>query len=443
MFPSDTVIPDAELAMLPARELGELVRGLERQRRQTEATLARVVAIAEQVEAHRADAHAGISGWLRAVTKCSTADATGVVRLAQTWRHHPAVIEALDSGDIGVGHAREIARLAAHPRCGAELGGHLTELLQHAEQVGFDEFRLLTRRWEMLADADGPNPDPSAGRDARNASFDEVGDGYVLRAGCDRASGVELGHILARYVEEELRLDLVATGGAPGVPLPRTPTQRRFDALERIFRDAVAVGPGATDPEPLVNLVIDIGTLERMINDDAATARQSEEVETFFAPGSDSFDHAPPGSNSDEARRSRPTDPARALRNLRSETIDGCLTDPMDVVKAMLWGRVRWVVTNRLGEITAYSSKQRLFTGARREIVLLHAQRCIWPGCAIRGSRCQADHLHDHQHGGTTSLDNGAPLCRKHNDHKSRNGYRIARDSDGYWHTHRPDGTEL
>ena len=101
------------------------------------------------------------------------------------------------------------------------------------------------------------------------------------------------------------------------------------------------------------------------------------------------------------------------------------------------------MVTNRLGEITAYSSKQRLFTGAKREIVLLHARRCIWPGCPIPGSRCQADHVHEHQHGGETSPDNGAPLCRKHNDHKSRHGYTIGRDPDGYWQARRSDGTEL
>ena len=57
-------------------------------------------------------------------------------------------------------------------------------------------------------------------------------------------------------------------------------------------------------------------------------------------------------------------------------------------------------------------------------------------------SRCQADHLTDWQHHGPTNAHNGAPLCAHHNRTKNH-GFTINRDTDGWWHTQRPDGTEI
>jgi hypothetical protein len=73
--------------------------------------------------------------------------------------------------------------------------------------------------------------------------------------------------------------------------------------------------------------------------------------------------------------------------------------------------------------------------------VLLRHETCVWPGCDQPASRCQADHLLEHQHGGGTDPPNGAPLCGRHNRFKSTAGYRI--HHNGTWHTHRPDDTEV
>jgi hypothetical protein len=86
--------------------------------------------------------------------------------------------------------------------------------------------------------------------------------------------------------------------------------------------------------------------------------------------------------------------------------------------------------------------RRRLFTGAAREAFLLHAPRCIWPGCATPAGHCNADHTHDWQHGGPTASTNGAPLCPRH-DRWKNGGYRVRRDADGHWHTLRPDGSEI
>jgi hypothetical protein len=51
-------------------------------------------------------------------------------------------------------------------------------------------------------------------------------------------------------------------------------------------------------------------------------------------------------------------------------------------------------------------------------------------------------HLLEWINGGPTSLDNSGLLCERHHT-KVHHGYRITRDPDGRWHTHRPDGTEI
>ncbi len=88
-----------------------------------------------------------------------------------------------------------------------------------------------------------------------------------------------------------------------------TDGQRRFDALAAIFLRAASTPADGQQPEPLVNLVIDTVTLERLLNDD---------------------EHVSP----------RPDDP----RWWRSPTTDGTPVPPDDVIDAMIWGRVRRIV---------------------------------------------------------------------------------------------------
>jgi hypothetical protein len=108
----------------------------------------------------------------------------------------------------------------------------------------------------------------------------------------------------------------------------------------------------------------------------------------------------------------------------------------------MWWGRTRAVIVDDHGTIVGMGRTRRLFTGRLRDAVLLRSERCVWPGCNLPTRRCQADHLHEHRHGGRTDPDNGAPACGRHNRFKTH-GYTVHRGPDGTWHTHRPDGTEI
>jgi hypothetical protein len=99
-------------------------------------------------------------------------------------------------------------------------------------------------------------------------------------------------------------------------------------------------------------------------------------------------------------------------------------------------------VVDSAGVVVEVGRRQRLFTGSLRDAVMLASPRCVWPGCHRPTSQCQADHMTPHLDDGPTNTRNGAPLCGHHNRWKTR-GYTTHRDSDGHWHHHRPDGTEI
>ena len=55
---------------------------------------------------------------------------------------------------------------------------------------------------------------------------------------------------------------------------------------------------------------------------------------------------------------------------------------------------------------------------------------------------CEAHHLRHWAHEGETNLENTALLCERHHT-EVHHGFRIERQPDGTWHTHRPDGTQI
>jgi hypothetical protein len=215
--------------------------------------------------------------------------------------------------------------------------------------------------------------------------------------------------VLARFVQAEFDADWEATvrehgDAACSLLMPRTATQRGADAVVAIFERAADAPAMGTTAVPLVNLVVDVHTVR----------------EALGQPGS------------------TPVDPRRR----RCETTDGRRVPPSDVLAAMWWGRVRRVVVDDAGVVVDLGRARRLFTGSARDAVMLQATHCVAAGCEASIHRCEADHVVSWSEGGPTDQRNAAPLCGHHNRWTS-SGYRVWRDSLGYWHTSRPDGSEI
>ncbi len=200
------------------------------------------------------------------------------------------------------------------------------------------------------------------------------------------------------------------------VQLARTDAQRRFDALAAIFRAAAGAPLDVRAPEPTVNIVVDQQTFEDHL---AQLMKDPEEV----------LHYSPVAAPNDPFTR-------------RCETANGTLLHPDDVLAASLIGHVRRVVYDSTGTVIDLGRRRRLFTGAAREAVMLQAQRCLWPGCDLPASRCEADHIKPWSADGPTTPVNGAPACPRHNRAKNR-GFATRRDAQGRWHVYRPDGSEL
>jgi Domain of unknown function (DUF222) len=475
----------AELEGLGDAGLAECLQGLEQQRRTLEASVAALVNVARRRDVFRADGHVSVRGWVKALINCSDAEVGHFVRLGELLHDIDECGEQLHAGEVGVAAMAELARARRNPRCGDQLGDAAPILLEHAAALPFSDFKQCVKRWELITDPDGAFKDVEANHQARTASLHESDGSIHLRAaGGTAAIAAEMKAIFDRFCHAEFLTDwdevVAANGeGSNASMMARTDPQRRFDALAAIFRAAACAPLDARVPEPTVNLMISEQTFARFAAQAFGTASPSRQLTRATNFGSKSapvsaeeaslFDSASgafhssgpfrstdPFGSTDQPGRSEAAGRHRGLSDVeanvndaesdpmwwRSETTNGTIVHPAEVVHAALVGHIRRVVYDSAGVITDVGRRQRLFTGVLREAVMMHSRTCIWPGCEIPAGRCEADHLDPWKSSRTTTSANGAPLCRHHNRTKN-NGFITRRDSSGRWHTYRPDGTEL
>lgn len=373
-----------------AQELDRLLVGLERVARQVEAAVLAVVAHADRGQHFVADGHRSVTSWQQALVNSSRSVALARTRSATVIRRAPEVGLRLASGEVGVEQVRALGRLAANPRCRERLFDHdeawIPQLLDMAVALPLVDFRLVADRWEQLADSDGTGGDRAHRR--RSLQLSIVGDTALLKGQFDAATGVVLKEILAVFEQAEFTTgDTRLSAG-----------QRRADALVAALRAAVG---GSQQVKVTVNLMVDADTMDSLV-------------------------------------RQRPVDPGL---HARCETLDGTALPPWALLSAALAGRVRTVVTDRLGVVTHLGRRRRLFSGAVREAARLAGIRCVWPGCGM--AHTQVDHLDPWSRGGATDTHNAAPLCGWHNRWKHDHRYRITRGCDGSYVISRPDGTRL
>ncbi len=408
-------VPDvSDLERLGPRELERTLRELDVARRRIEALIAETAGVADRTVAYADDGHASVSGWLKATCNWSGGETKAVVQCARLMHAVPAARGAAHAGSVGMPQLRLLARVFANPRCANQLPDSAELLLGHAEILWFDEFAVVVRRWEALADTEGAHDADEHAHARRDAHVSLVGESAYVDARGGVVAGVMLEEIFARFCDAQFRADWdagIARWGDRMVPalLERSDAQRRFDALVAVFSAAAASGiVGRFDP--LVNVIVDQATLEHHL---ATLAGQVVE----------------------------PLDPA-TVDQRRCETATGHQVDPTDMLAAVLTGHVRRVVFDTAGVIIDLGRRSRLFTGGARDAVLLGDRWCMWPGCGLRAGRCQTDHSRPWADNGPTTPDNGATACGRHNRWKQR-GYRTERDQHGHWHTYRPDGTEI
>ncbi|HSB86337.1 MAG TPA: DUF222 domain-containing protein, partial [Ilumatobacteraceae bacterium] len=311
----------ADLQGLGSRDLEVVLGELDIARRRVETLIAETVAVAERSRAYREDGHRSVFAWVRAVCNCSAGTARAVVQTAHLLRASSEVRQAAHEAGLGVDQLRELAAVHANPRARDLFADSAELLIADARRLWFDEFKIVARRWEDLADQDGALRSHRWADDHRDARVRTVGDQVYVDARGGVVAGAIIEEVFSRFCDAEFCADwerAVRDRGeqARVATLARTPAQRRFDALLAMCTAAAQSGR-AGQLEPLVNVVVDLDTFEHHLGKACRVA-----VEAL--------------------------DP-KSVDRRRCETIDGHQLDPTDVLTAALVGHVRRVVLDSSG----------------------------------------------------------------------------------------------
>ncbi|MEO6653632.1 MAG: HNH endonuclease signature motif containing protein [Ilumatobacteraceae bacterium] len=419
-------------------ELNEAVGVSELAMREHEARHAALLAVADARQIYRADGHHSLKGYLRATCNHSIGEAARRRKVAAVVEAVAEIGEALAAGRIGISQVLEFARIEGNPRIRQYLPAVAPILLERAEHESHDDFRRDIDQFMMQADLDGAFAHIASNIEHRNARVSEVGDTIDIAAsGGDPLTAMKLANIFQHFVQREFERDVEARraefgDAADQYPLPRSAGQRRFDALLAIFERAYAAPDGGMMPEPVVNIVIDDGTL------DAAFTRVG-----ITMPDGDVLDLDDLDPASGEAIiADAAADPAAWL-DRRCETTSGAAVHPLLVLQAAMTGHIRRVVVDSRGTVIDLGRKQRLFTGSARDAAKVLMRRCSHPGCSVPMRYADIDHIDEWVDGGRTDQHNSDIECRSHNRFKHRERWRTLRDPVGRRYSVRPDGTTV
>ncbi|MFZ4721459.1 MAG: DUF222 domain-containing protein, partial [Ilumatobacteraceae bacterium] len=264
-----------EMVMMSPAQLECGMQSLEVAERLVHASAALYMLRVDTTGGFLADGHRRVADWGRATNNWSAAKSLRMAKLARAFKVLPKFTQACLEGRIGVEQMHAVAAVAANPRVEEHLAAADELFAGSAQELAFDEFAQLLRHWEELADQDGARSKYDRAISSRSASVRIVGEKTYLEAQGPVHDGLVFEQVLQQFVDEEWKAEwdmLAAVHGDAMCPalMERTPAQRRFDALQRLF--AAAAGSTRTAGGALVNILIDQATfeheLERLLGGD-------------------------------------------------------------------------------------------------------------------------------------------------------------------------------
>ena len=363
----------------------------------------------------------------------------------------PVLSEASCAGSIGMPsvdlvtkaltEARQEARLARVDAAVAEelvLDGERT-LTEQAAVLDADSLRSLIARWTQWVEA-VVNPDGTEPTDAQKQHHQGmfyVGPRHGLHQWLINAD--ELQHEVLSTVahaannprspqnrQDQLPLDQDAGARCPQGddepspgPEPRSARQRHLDGIVSALSAALAMDrtnglPDSGGVRPQVLVTVDHLQLWPHL----------KELFGAHAPGSPyssppgSFPGAPPGQV-----LARPLCEA-AFSGPISATTARTLACDAEIVPVVLGGD---------GEILDVGAGRRLFPPELRRAVIARDGGCTAPGCSMPVSWCDVHHVQHWEHGGPTSVENGALLCSHHHHAVHAGAWEIQMDTGRPW----------
>jgi hypothetical protein len=341
------------------------------------AYLARVTCWCDALRA-RAVAAAGRVGTAAATGSRDTADVvagTGVssresrrhVRLAEKLEQLPAVADALERGDLSIGHVEAITKaMDSDPAVAAAAISEQDELIARASTESVDAFDQSQKDWtERTAEAAGVSLDARR-RVRRKTSFydDELGM-RVLRSVLTPEDSAIVERGIRTLVDEFVRLSRGDKTDRAISPLEHT-HQLLSDALVEMARRSLAGGTGRSLPHVIVH--VDALTLQTGIRHDGSVL---------------TLDNGTP---------------------IAIETVQRMLCDA--TVTGVLLANLATVAKGRT---------IRTANDDHWDILRARDGGCVFPECSMPADYCHAHHIrHWTAHHGLTEPDNLVLLCAKH-----------------------------
>ena len=421
----------AELIVTDDPALIERLRTNELDNRRIAAEQAAITREVEQRGLFHNDGHRSVKAFLRANLNWSNSQAASTIKVAALLDTVTGAGNALLNGHIGTAQANELARLRANPRVGDQLtntadttgtADAVNTLLDAAEQLKYEDFRIVGLRWETLADTNGAEQRAANNVEHRDTTVIDAGGELFMRAcGGTALNTAELVAIFDSFVDHEFRLDSAtrnATHGpnAPTSLLARTDKQRRRDALQNIFRAA----------QTAADANLTIGPIPTIVNIIASRYDTEHALATAGLTPTPTDLATPP------------------LTQRRKETTSGSPISNDELVRSLIHGRVRSIITDNTGMPVSYGRTRRLFTGPIKAMAKLLGHRRSHPGCNIPTERCQIDHLNEYANGtGQTSLTNAGLECSNHNRYKHHSKLTRTRITTDHIETTRANGTHM
>jgi hypothetical protein len=301
------------------------------------------------------------------------ADAKAHVKLGRALERMPHVAESLSRGDVGVYHARRLARLATNPRTAGAFAADEHKLVGYAETQEWPQFCRRVAYWEQHADPDGVERQAGSDEQLRRVHLsDGLGGTGILDGELTAIGHATVKTALERIYDELFRAEWARVkqrlGRDPQVSdLERTPAQRRHDVLVEMAQRAMTAPADGKRPQPLITVLVGYETFAGRI---CQLADQ-----TVITPG----------------------------------TAAKLLDDEALIERVVFDGPSRVIDVGQT----------RCFTGALRRAIQVRDQQCQWPGCHVPYPRCEIDHTRPHSHGGPTTQDNGECHCGHHNRFKA------------------------
>ncbi|MEW2146196.1 DUF222 domain-containing protein [Micromonospora vinacea] len=323
--------------------------------------------------------------WLRERLRLTVPAARRLVDLATALdTGSPGIRQALADGAVSLEQARVIADAATtvQATAGTEAADKAVSLL--TDWAGQFDPTLLRKLGTRILDHVAPDLADAAAKAALDAEAARAARDRHLTLSEQTDGRLRLTGTLDAETAGLLRAAVDPLTAPSGPDDPRSPGQRRHDALTEVCRLAVRTGE---------------------LPDSGGDPAQIVVTTTYDA----------------------------LTRQLSSGTLDtGLSLTPEAVRRLACDATILPTVLGGTSQILDVGRQRRLITGPLRRALVLRDRGCAFPGCDRPPRWCDAHHIHHWADGGPTSLANAVLLCGHHHRHLHHSDWTIQLGGDGH-----------